>query len=81
MACDATAMFKTPAELAKGAMGALKNLDLKALAGQDQKSILAKLPPGIAAMIPAGLDLAAVKANPAAYSSKIPPVLLAMIVG
>jgi hypothetical protein len=79
MACDATAMFKTAAELAKGTMGALKGFDPKALAGQDPKALLAKLPPGMAGMIPAGLDMKAAMANPGAFAGKIPASMMALL--
>jgi hypothetical protein len=79
MACDATAMFKTADELAKGAMGALKNFDPKTLAGADSKTIMANLPPGMAGMIPKGVDMNAVKANPLAFAKLLPAAMLAKL--
>jgi len=81
VACDAFAPTKTAAELASGAMGALKGIDTKSvgasLAGQDPKALLAKLPPSMAAMIPKGMDMnspqaKALMANPGALAGKLP---------
>jgi len=82
--CDAFAPAKTEAERA----AALKAVDpskaLSALKGQDPKALLAKLPAGMAGMIPKGMDMnspqaKALMANPSALAGKIPAGMMAML--
>lgn len=82
MACDATAIFKTPAQIQAGAMGALKGFDAKSLQGKDPKALLAGLPPSMQAMAK-GQDLSKLDpkmlSNPAALAGKVPASMLAML--
>lgn len=79
MACDPTAISKTPAQLAAAATGALKSFDTKSIAGQDPKALFAKLPSNMQASFLKSPE--AKNIDPSKIDMKNPGALLAKYSG